>query len=75
MAKITTLDELFALFDNFAHMGRAVGCTNSNCRQWRDRGFVPPKRYNAVIAAAKNRGGDLTVDTLEAWRAAAKHGA
>lgn len=76
MAEITTFHQLLALFnDSFAKMGRAVGCTNSNCRQWRDRGFIPPKRYDAVIAAAKNRGGNLTVATLEAWRVAAKDAA
>lgn len=56
------LTPIYAVWDGNAEaMAADINVPGVTVRQWRNRGNVPPRYWQAIIDAAAKRGGNLTL--------------
>lgn len=57
------LTPIYAVWDGNAEaMASDIGESGVTVRQWRNRGSIPPKYWQAIIVAAKAKGGRLKLE-------------
>lgn len=69
------MDDVFSIWPTLAEMARDLGAPYPTVQSWHRRGGIPIRRFPDVVAAARKRGSDLTMEGLVALYIASKDAA